>query len=114
QLAAQWRERREELVQVLRYSPALSRAKACPYHDDQLLPALKLIDVWLREPAGMPPPSCFEILGTQKMQQHRLKKADPALSDPFFAACQDLQDQLVALRHELSIACLRESTRFAR
>lgn len=113
-LVMQWRERHDSLQTILMDSPALSRAKASAYHPDKLMPALKEIGDWFFGSAGLPPPPCFEILGTQRIQKHQLKKADPALEDPFFAECQVIIDELEELQHALFITCLCESTRFAR
>src|SRR5690606_12124792 len=73
QIAMQWRERSEDLKAILRHSTALGRSQKTGYRLSELEPSLEEIDDWLSGSAGLPPPSCFEILGAQRMQKHLLK-----------------------------------------
>src|SRR5690606_13544199 len=52
--------------------------------------------------------------GRKSIDKRRLKKADPGLQDDFFDSCQSLLDEIALLQQEVGIACLRESTAFAR
>jgi exodeoxyribonuclease V beta subunit len=113
-LAEDWRVDGERLKRILLETKALSRAQKSPYHPDNLVPALAVLDGWLGTDEPSAPPNVFEVLTTSCIEKKKLKKPDSELDDDFFVRCDQVRQELAHLQRDLRVAALCEAAAFAR
>ena len=116
-IAAQWSAQGLALKELLLSSAALGRNAKSGYREQELVPALEILDAFFADVTNQPVPKEFTILtiahieaGTKPTQQGK----DPALDDPFFHACQAVQHQLDELRKQFYIVALQQASEEAR
>ena len=112
-LAGQWSQQGDRLRQLLSTSKGLSRAQESPYHKDRLAQSLAELDHYFAGDQALPPPAGFQVLAAQTLASRALQRQDPALQDPFFAACGQVWQDLERLQRDLRAAALAEAAEFA-
>jgi exodeoxyribonuclease V beta subunit len=88
-LAPQWNRHKDELIEILRDSKALSRAQALPYHSANLDAWLDAADLFFNAADAGVLFDQFEFLGAPSLHQHSkpsLRGKDPRLEHDFFHA----------------------------
>ena len=115
-IAAEWRTRQGELLQILRTSKALSRNAKGPYKSGKLEASIERLQGWFDGGDPLAVPKDLEILSARVLDAHctnARRGTDPALEDPFFQACQRVLDSRRAITERLRAAALAEATAFA-
>ncbi|NEX19890.1 exodeoxyribonuclease V subunit beta [Thiorhodococcus mannitoliphagus] len=113
-LAVDWRKNGNAIKQILTASKGLSRAKTSHYHPTNLTISLDEIDEYFASDEVLrPPPACFEVITDDCIEDGRLKTADPALDNAFFARCGEIWRWLKELKRDLRVAALNEAAAFA-
>jgi exodeoxyribonuclease V beta subunit len=113
-IARRWRRDGARLRGILEGSKGLSRAQKGPYHPLRLTASLALLDAWAGSGEPLPPLEALEVLTARCIGEHRLKRPDPALDDPFFGECGACHGQLERLGRDLRVAALADAADFAR
>jgi exodeoxyribonuclease V beta subunit len=112
EIAGEWRADGERLGAVLLASKGLSRAQKSPFRKEALEVSLAELDAYFAADLDAPPPAAFAVVAIAP--DWRLKKPDPALDDPFFTRCGEVQTALEQLRGDLEAAALADAARFVR
>jgi len=113
-LSLQWLEHQAETSRILNESPGLSRARTKNYHSEKLPRTLSRIDDFFSAEEFLLPPQSFITMTAQGIDEARLKKPDPDLDHPFFAACDNFYSRYTELIHDLRIAALKDAADAAR
>ncbi len=113
-IGADWPADGARIKTILTGTKALSQARKSPYRKDVLPAAFADLDAYFAEGAAALPPEAFASLSPATMDCFRLKKPDPALDDPFFARCGEVQSALDDLRNDLRAAALTDAASFVR
>ena len=88
-LAPRWQQQRQEIVDVISTSKALSRSKALPYHPQNLAGLIEAADSFFADPDPAAPFKQFEYLGTDLLSENTkpsMRGKSPELQHPFFNA----------------------------
>lgn len=116
EIAASWQQRAEEISSVLRDSPALSRAKTLPFHEQNLPGFLAVVHEYFSSSNLLNFPAEFEVLSPSYLEANSTNKkrgSDPDLRDGFFQACEDVIGKRDMLQRDLRVLALKEATAFA-
>jgi exodeoxyribonuclease V beta subunit len=126
-IAAEWRNRREDLASALLGSKALKQAKGTPFRPDALRASLAELDAYFApapsvsagespgEAPAEPPPPGFKVLDATVIRAHLKKgKIDPALEDPFFERCAEVNAVIAGIVSDLRVAASADAAAFAR
>jgi len=113
ELAQQWQQQRDALLELLNNSKALARnAKA--YRKDNLQRWAGEWDAYFNAPTWWQQPASLAHLSYETMQANLLKnKDDPNLDEPFFNAIAQWLNRRDTLCHHFGIAALHEVHGFA-
>jgi exodeoxyribonuclease V beta subunit len=114
ELSLEWRKHQAEISRILVESPGLSRARTKNYHPEKLPRTLSLADDFFSSEKLLLPPDSFISLTAMGIDQARLKKPDPDLDHPFFAAADGFYSRYTRLVHDLRIAALEDAADAAR
>ena len=103
-LAPIWQQHREELEDILKTSKALSRAKALPYHPQQIEAWLDAADAFFCANTVSGVFDNFHFLGSESLHQNSKKTQlgkDPRLEHDFFRAVDPIAKAWCEFREQL-------------
>ncbi len=117
EITAQWRERHEEIKDILLGSPALSRTQKNGYKPEDLQLYFSGMDDYFSSDSPPLSPNRLRMLSADHLDACSTPKkrgSDSQLQDPFFQACARLLSEVESVEAAFRISALLEATAFAR
>ena len=115
-LASQWKQQRDEILETLQQSPALSRAATTPYHPDKLPGLIEQWDHYFNSDQLLEIPVSLEYLSSACLVEKstRAKRgSDSRLESGFFLALQQALERIREFQIRFRARALIEAHDFA-
>ncbi|NNE64315.1 MAG: UvrD-helicase domain-containing protein, partial [Gammaproteobacteria bacterium] len=112
ELAVQWDGFKQALIEIVKSSKALSRAKNLPYHEDNIDGFFERLDNYFRSQQLLPVADELSYLSVSALHQHSTKTkrgSDSKLEHEFFRAVEAVVNDLQILVTAIRPAALRNA-----
>ena len=116
-LASVWQQQRDQIVEIISASPALSRAQKLPYHPTKLQDFFAAADRFFDSTEPPVPFDSFEYMGTGWLHRNSVKSRrgqDADLEHAFFQAVDDIATDWQAFNDNLSAQLLAAAYEYVR